>query len=133
MSFGCPQMAPKVPRAAGNSKKLRKWSKIRNIIKETYFYGVLGMPAHHLTLSELFGCPQTAPKVSHATGNSKKLRKWSKIRNIIGKTYFLRLLCMAAHHLTLLGSFGCPQTAPKVSRAAGNSKNCENSQKIEIY
>src|SRR5438445_4921989 len=114
-------------------RELEKRSKIRNIIKETYFYGVLGMPAHHLTLSELFGCRQMAAKVSHATGNSKKLRKWSKIRNIIGKTYFLRLLCMAAHHLTLLGSFGCPQTVLNVSRTAGNLKNCENSQKIEIY
>ena len=68
-------MAPKVPRAAGNSKKLRKWSKIRNIIKETYFYGVLGMPAHHPTLPGSHKWAHNAPKGSRTAGQCHRLTK----------------------------------------------------------
>ena len=39
---------------------------------------------------------------------------------------------MPARHLILPKSFGCLQTAPKVSRAAGNSKNYEKWSEILI-
>jgi hypothetical protein len=62
----------------------------------------------------------------------KKLQKCSENQNIIGETYFLRVLCMPAHHQTLFRSFECPQMALKVFHTARNLKNCENVQKIRI-
>ena len=123
--FGCPWMVPKHSRGVNNLKNCEKLSENRNLIEMTHLLIVLSMPDHRPTLDVWFGCPQTGPKGSRTAGNSKNFEKWSQNRNRIGEAYFLRVLCMPAHHQTLPGSFGCPQTAPKVSRAAENSKFCE--------
>jgi len=83
------------------------------------------MPEHHPALPGTYKWAHNMPKGSRAAGNLKNYEKMSKNRNTMGEIYFLRVLCMPAHHLILLKSFGCPQTAPKVFRAAENSKNYE--------
>ena len=98
----------------------------------THHLIVLGMPDRHPTLPVWFICPEKALKGSRTVGNSKNYEKCSKNRNITGETYLLKVICMPAHYQTLPGSFRCPQTAPKGSRAAGNSKNYEKWSKIEI-
>src|ERR1700737_1909649 len=86
-------------------KKLRKRSKIRNIMEETYLLKVLCMPAHHLVLPGSYKWAPNAPKGSHTAGNSKNYEKRSKIRNIMGETYPLKVLCMPALHPVLPGHF----------------------------
>ena len=63
------------------------------------------MPEHKPTLPGSYKWAQNAPNGSRAAGTSKNYGKWAKNRNIIGDTYFLRVLCMQAHHLNLAESF----------------------------
>ena len=104
-SSGCPHMAPKGSRIAGNSKNYEKWSKNRYLIEITHFCGVLACPAHHLTLPKSSECPQTTPKVFCTAGKSKNCEKWSKNRNLIEITHFCGVLGMSEHHPTLPGSY----------------------------
>ena len=115
--------APKGSRTAGNSKNYKKRSKNRNIMGETYFYDVLGMPARRPTLP---GAPNT-PKGSRTAGNLKNYKKRSKNRNIMGETYLLRVLCMPAHHPVLPGHFSRlnQRCVPPARRpAGGDSSGC---------
>jgi hypothetical protein len=93
---------------------------------------MLGMPVHHLILTISFGCPWIVPEHSHGANNSKNCEKLSENRKLIEMTYILMVLGMPDHYPSLPVWFGCQQAAPKGIRAAGNSKNYEIGQKIEL-
>src|SRR5260370_35794601 len=115
--FGCPQTVAKGSHAAEKLKIYEKWSKNRNIIGETYIVKVLCLPAHHPALPGSHKWVHNAPKGSRAAENSKIYEKWSKSRNIIGKTYIWRVLCRPAHHPTIPGSYNWTHNMPKSSCA----------------
>ena len=65
-------------------------------MKETYLLKVLCMPADHPILPGSYKWAPNTPKGSCTAGNSKNYEKKSKIRNIMGETYLLKVLCMPA-------------------------------------